>query len=277
VVLSGSAPLAAIGRVEGKRNGRRGRPPLVLVHNPRTAAAEAFRILRTNLTFAMSRTDIRILVVTSASPGEGKTLVASNLAIALAQAGKRVLLVDADIRRPAIHSAFGIAMGRGLVDLIALARNTGKLSFLGTDVVPGVISSGVANLDVLPSGEPPDNPSELIGSTTTARLVQELGRLWDLVIIDTPPVGPVTDGQLMAAHADAVLTIVRSGKTPRAGLRGALEALRYTGKPILGIVLNDLRPGALSRYTTYGYYYSGYYGKSSPRPITSSTQEKDAA
>jgi capsular exopolysaccharide synthesis family protein len=231
------------------------------MHTPRSPSAEAFRILRTNLTFAISRQAIRTLVVTSAGPGEGKTLVASNLAIALAQAGKRVLLVDADIRRPTIKAAFGLTQPHGLVDLLERS-DSGEDMLTDSATVPGVVASGIANLSLLPSGQPPDHPSELLGSTTTARLVTQLGQLWDVVIIDTPPVGPVTDGQLLAAHADAVLAIVRSGKTPRAGLRGALEALRYAGKPVLGIVLNDLRPGALSRYTSYGYYYSGYYGKS---------------
>ena len=119
----------------------------------------------------------------------------------------------------------------------------------------------MANLSVLPAGRPPYNPSELIGYPTTAGVVEQLGRLWDIVLIDSAPVGPVTDGQLLAAYADGALVVVRSGQTHRTALRGALEALKYAGRPILGVVLNDLRPGVLSRYTSYGYYYSGYYGK----------------
>ncbi len=263
VALCGTAPLAAIGKIDPNGARRRGRPPLVLVHSPRTPSAEAFRTLRTNLKFVMAQAPIRTVVVTSAGPGEGKTLVASNLAIALAHAGQRVLLVDADIRRPAIHTAFGVAQDHGLVDLLEHARHHGEPTFAHADAVPGVIASGITNLWLLPSGKPSDQPSELLGSSTTAGLVHQLGRLWDIVVIDTPPVGPVADGQLLAAYADGVLAIVRSGKTPRTGLRGALEALRYAGTPILGIVLNDLRPGVLSRYTSYGYYYSGYYGTGS--------------
>jgi capsular exopolysaccharide synthesis family protein len=262
VALCGSAPLAAIGKVDKPRSLRRnGRPPLVLLQSPRSPAAEAFRILRTNFRFATAEKPVRVLVVTSAGPGEGKTLVASNLAIALAHTGLRVLLVDADIRRPSIHTAFGLPQTRGLVGLLHHAGPGHDPTWTSADQVPGATPSGVADLTILPSGQPPDHPSELLGSVAAGRLIQHLGRLWDLIIVDTPPVGPVTDGQLLAAQADGVLTIVRSGKTPRAGLRGALEALRYAGTPVLGVVLNDLRPGALSRYTTYGYYYSGYYGK----------------
>lgn len=265
VSLCGGAPLAAIGKVDSAgatptSGRRRGRPPLVLLHSPRSPAAEAFRILRTNLTFAVAERPARSIVVTSAGPGEGKTLVASNLAIALAQAGKRVLLVDADIRRPAVHVAFGVDQRHGLVDVLEQAQREPDLSFTDAGAVPGVRPSGVANLWLLPAGYSPLQRSELLGSASTARVIQQLGRLWEIVLIDTPPVGPVTDGQLLAAHADGMLVIVRSGKTPRTGLRGALEALNYTGRPILGTVLNDLRPGVLSRYTSYGYYYSGYYG-----------------
>src|SRR5205085_4076743 len=166
----------------------------------------------------------------------------------------------ADMRRPTVHSAFGLENHAGLVDLLQ-AGQRGAAEFSADELFPGVVSAGVANLFVLPAGRPPHNPSELIGYPTTARVLEQLGASFDFVLIDSAPVGPVTDGQLLAAYADSVLVVVRSGQTHRTALRGALEALRSAGRPILGVVLNDLRPGLLSRYTSYGYYYSGYYRK----------------
>src|SRR5439155_16268769 len=145
---------------------------------------------------------------------------------ALAQSGKRCLLVDADIRRPSVHDAFGIDNHVGLVDLLEAAHRGATDITRGGDI-PGVVQRGVPNLSVLPAGRPPRSPSELLASPTTPGVIEQLGRLWDLVIIDTAPVGPVTDGQLLAAHADGALLIVRSGRTHRTGLRGALEALKY--------------------------------------------------
>jgi capsular exopolysaccharide synthesis family protein len=261
VALTGEAPLAAVGRIDGNGwRSRQARTPLVLLHSPRAPAAEAFRILRSNLQFATAHSSLRSVVVTSAGPAEGKTLTASNLALALARSGKQVLLVDGDLRRPSIHTTFGIPNAGGLADLLELVQDP-TFELPAHRPVPGVVPSGVPNLSLLPAGEQPPNPSELLGAAPTAGFVAELGRRFDIVVIDTPPVGPVTDAQLLGAYADGVVLVVRSGQTHRTGLRGALEALRHAGRPILGIVLNDLRPGALSRYTSYGYYYSGYYGK----------------
>jgi capsular exopolysaccharide synthesis family protein len=159
-----------------------------------------------------------------------------------------------------VHTNFGVPNATGFADLLQQGQTgTGELPADGS--VPGAHPSGVDNLWLLTAGRQPSNPSELIGASATAGVVTELGRRFDLVVIDTPPVGPVTDAQLLGAYSDGVLVVVRSGQTHRTGLRGALEAIKHAGRPILGIVLNDLRPGALSRYTSYGYYYSGYYGK----------------
>jgi capsular exopolysaccharide synthesis family protein len=262
VALTGEAPIAAIGRVGGGGSWRKRRKTsdLVFLHTPRSPVAESFRILRSNLMFATVHAPVRTVLVTSAGPSEGKSLTSCNLALALAQSGQRVLLVDADMRRPSIHTAFGLDNHTGLVDLLQAAQR-GLLDIDASGTVPGVVSGGVANLSVLPAGRPPYNPSELIGYPTSAGVMEQLGRLFDIVLIDSAPVGPVTDGQLLAAFADGVLVVVRSGQTHRTALRGALEALKYAGRPVLGTVLNDLRPGVLSRYTSYGYYYSGYYGK----------------
>ncbi len=267
--IAGVGPLAAVGPLapaRGKR--RRAEIPLVARDHPRSPTAEAFRSLRTNLQLAAIEHPMRSLVVTSAGPNEGKTLVDSNLAIVLAQSGKRVLLVDADLRKPEVHTVFGISNDQGL--LTALVRESTHTN--GTGRAPaeqpldglGVVPSGVENLWLLPSGGVPPNPSELLGSTTMLRLVERLAGHFDVLLFDSPPVGPVADALLLSAFADGTLVVARAGQTRRTALRGGLEALQAAAKLVLGVVLNDLRPGPLTRYSPYGYYYSGYYGTHQP-------------
>jgi non-specific protein-tyrosine kinase len=251
--VSGAAPLALIGHVpatKGKQEGVDRR--LVAVGAPQSPLTEAFRTLRTNLRVASFEHPLHVLAVTSVGAGDGKTFVCANLAVVLAQLGKRVLLVDADLRHPTAHQLFGLDNRVGLVD----GLRTEALAATGA---ANVVPSGVKNLWLLPSGPVPPDPSELLGSDAAGRLIRRLAQLWDIVVLDSPPVGPVADALVLAEHADGLLVVARSGQTRRSDLRGALEALRNVGRPLLGVVLNDLRPGPLARYSPYGRYYAGYH------------------
>ena len=205
---------------------------------------ESFRSLRTALAFSNGTTAGRIIVVTSSQPLEGKTTTASNLAIALALGGEKVLLVDADLRRPNLHKTLGI-------------DNTVGLSHLLTDQASprdAIRQSATPNLWVMTAGEVPPNPSELLGSDRMKALLSPLHGWFDWVIVDTPPVLAVTDAVILAPLAAGVAFVIRSEMTPRRHVRRALETL-MTGKPKLhGIVLNGVD---LERNK---YYYSRYYG-----------------
>ena len=267
--VCGSAPLAAVGRIAattrtGSAKGEpRIDPRLVVATAARSASAEAFRTLRTNLRIAALEQPLRTIVVTSAGVGDGKTLVSANLAAALAQSGKRVLMIDGDLRRPTAHRILGLDKSAGLVE--ALLTEHERAHRNGSQPDPQwsehyVVATPVEGLFLLPSGSVPPNPSEILGSESAARLLHDLAQVFEMLVIDTPPVGPVADALLLATHADGILVVARAGQTRQDALRGALEALGPAGKPILGIVMNDLRPTPLSRYSPYRYYYAGYYG-----------------
>jgi Mrp family chromosome partitioning ATPase len=188
---------------------------------------------------------VRTLVVTSAAAREGKTFVACNLAIALAQSGKRVLLTDTDLRRPTVHSWFGVPNDRGFVDALLQDDEAAR----GRGDIAGAIASGVDNLWLLPAGNSPPNPAELLGSTALPRLI-----------------GPVADTLLVANQAHGSLLVARCGRTRRTALHGALSALSGTGRPVIGVVLNDERPDALARFSRYDYYHHGYWSDATIEP-----------
>jgi capsular exopolysaccharide synthesis family protein len=267
--VCGSAPLAAVGRIAARARSSSGPaagrldPRLVVITAPRSASAEAFRTLRANLRFAALEHSLGTIVVTSAGVGDGKTLVSTNLAAAMAQAGQRVLVIDGDLRRPAAHRILGVDRNAGLVE--ALLSEHERAHRNGSEPGPPssdryVVATSIEDLFVLPAGTPPPNPSEILGSASAARLLHDLAQKFDMLVIDSPPVGPVADALLLTSHADGVLVVARAGQTRQDALRGALEALASAGKPILGVVMNDLRPTPLSRYSPYRYYYAGYYG-----------------
>lgn len=246
--------------VPSKKNGRsrrrRGAGNVsrdLFVHtHPMSAAAESCRTIRTNLTFMSANEPIRALVVTSANPREGKTTVTTNVAISLAQSGKRVLMVDTDLRRPRIHRAFGVSGARGVTSVIVGEEQL-------TDVVA---STDIPNLDVLPCGPIPPNPSELLHSTRFSELVEVALEHYDRVVFDSPPLGAVTDAAVLAPQLDAALIVVKAEETTRDALASALRQLRDVGANVVGGVLNDVDP----RRKGYGagdyyYYYrrEGYY------------------
>lgn len=215
---------------------------------PRSPAAEGFRHIRTGIEFAAGESPSRSLLVTSAMPGDGKTTFAANLAIAYAQAGRKVCLVDGDLRKPELHTMFRIANDAGLSDLLR-----------GHDAPFETITAAteVAGLRILPSGVRPANPAELVASGRMRQVLTSLLEHVDLVIIDTPPIQAVTDAALLASIADGTILIAASGKTRRAAIVRARDTLARVGANVLGTALNgvseqDGRDAALGYFTYYG-------------------------
>jgi len=232
---SGSSVLGAIGYERDARH-----HPLILRDRGRSSRSEAFRALRTNLQFIGVDRQPKSLVVTSCLPGEGKSSTSANLAITLAQAGWRVVLVDGDLRRPSIPSYLGIEGATGLTDvLIDKARLNEVIQVWGD-----------AGLAVLPSGQIPPNPSELLGSNGMRQVLAQLTGMYDMVIIDAPPLLPVTDAATITALCDGALLVARYGKTRREHMARASELLASINARVVGTVLNFVPAGS---DTYYGY------------------------
>lgn len=242
----------AVGSADGPKNGS---PQLFAISQTRRTSvrltAEAYRTLRTNLQFSSLDRPLHSLVVTSAVATEGKTTTAANLAIVMAQAGKRVILVDGDLRRPAAHKLFGLPNGAGLTT--ALVE--------GPEALNGYLQeTEVENLRLLTAGPVPPNPQELLGSQRMQDLLHRLEQDADIVLLDTPPTLVVADANVLAARADGVLMIVNANRTRRAAVQQAVDGLRQVGANLLGGVLNMVDTGrGRSPYYYSSHYYSEYY------------------
>jgi capsular exopolysaccharide synthesis family protein len=224
---------------------------LIAHTHPMSAAAENLRAIRTNLMFMSGDRPIRSLAVTSGSPREGKTTLAVNLAISVAQSGKRVLIVDTDMRRPRLHHAFGIDSKTGLTNVL-VGNSTPK------DVIR---SSVVPSLSVLPCGPIPPNPSELLHRERFQQFVKEATEMFDFVVFDSPPLGPVTDAAVLGTQVDGVLIVVKSQQTTTDALSSVLRQLNDVAANVVGGVINGFDPKH-SRYDGGYYYYyrrEGYY------------------
>ena len=206
-----------------------------------SAGLEAFRQLRTNLEFIDVGSPVQILVVTSSVAEEGKSTTAINLASALVAANRRVLIVEADLRRPTLDDHFKVRGALGLTDVIV---GRGEIDAAMQPV-------GINGLMLLPSGKLPPNPSELLGSDAMVHLLERLRDRFDVVIVNTPPLLPVTDAAVLSAHADGVLVIVRAGRTTRQQLALAMRALHAVGARVLGTVLNMAPTDRGSSYDAY--------------------------
>jgi polysaccharide biosynthesis transport protein len=223
---------------------------LYVAKQPRSPVSEAFRALRTNLEFSGVDKPLKTITVTSSVPMEGKTIVAANLAAIMAQGGKRVVLLDADLRRPSVHKILGTHNNVGLSDVIR-----GHLSL--TDVNRQI--EDVKGLSAVTSGSLPPNPSELLGSAKMTKVLEELNSQADIVIIDSPP-SLVTDSQILAAKSDGVLIVIQPGKTHRDSAKATVAQLRSAGVNIIGVVLNRI-PRDRSDYYGGHQYYSPYEKK----------------
>lgn len=250
---------------------------LIMLNNPHSSNAEAFRVLRTNLLFASVDHPLRTLLVTSPTPAEGKSFVSSNLAVAFAQTGKRVILIDADLRKPTLHRVFG------------LVNNVGVTSALvsGVDAVANSLQPTVIpELRVMTSGPLPPNPSELLSSHRMQELLQHLESYCDIIVIDSPPVVVVSDTAVLAGRTDGVLLVLSSDKMRRDLARNTVAALNQVNAFILGAAINRVTGGEHGYYYSYhksygNRYYSSHYSvkdkskQVSPTPVLSAAARVD--
>jgi polysaccharide biosynthesis transport protein len=222
---------------------------LYVLSHPQSSAAECCRAIRTNILFMTPDKPARTLLITSAGPQEGKTTVAANLAITLAQSGLRVLLVDTDMRRPRLHKVFGVPSSSNGLSRAIVAE---------CDVLEVIRETGLPNLWLLPCGACPPNPAELIHAERFRRIVGELAAKFDRVIFDSPPVGAVTDAAILSRLTDGTVLVAKGRQTTRDSLTRAYRQVHGDGQVnVLGCILNDLD---LSRRGQYGYYYYSRYG-----------------
>lgn len=216
---------------------------LISMTNPKSPIAEQFRTIRTNILFSSVDKELQTIIVTSSGPGEGKSTTTANLAVVFAQQGKRVLLIDADLRKPTVHYTFRTENHVGLSNVL-----TRQLT-----LEEAVSITAQEKLWVLSSGPIPPNPSEILGSRGMQALIEQAKDEYDVIVIDTPPVLAVTDAQVLANQADGVVLVVSSGKTERESAKKAKELLESAKAKILGVVLNNKK----AEDTHYYYYYGG--------------------
>lgn len=227
-------------------------PDIISINNPKSPITEAYRVLRTNIQFSSFDKQVKAICVTSSGPGEGKSTVASNLAVVTAESGKKTIIIDCDQRKSRQHKIFGVSNAIGLSDLLA-----GTATF-----DQAVQKTKIDNLFILTGGTKPPNPSELLASAKMKNFITLLKEKCDFIIIDSPPVLMVTDAQLLASYIDGYLLVVSSGEADRNAAAKAKELLEKVNGKILGVVLNKLE---VSEKGYYGYYYHYYYGTDGAR------------
>lgn len=215
--------------------------------NPHSPITESYRTLRTNIQFASVVDDIKVILTTSTAPGEGKTSTATNLAVVSASAGKRVLLIDADMRKPQVHQRFRASNLFGLSSLLIKERSLEDC----------VVSTSTDGLYLLTSGPIPPNPAEILASRTFAELTNLLREEFDLIIIDSPPVLSVSDSLSLTRIADGVLFVIDAQKTHRTHVKRAIQSLKQVDARIVGVVLNRVK-----RKKSDAYYYNYYSSES---------------
>jgi capsular exopolysaccharide synthesis family protein len=244
--------------------------PLILQADPHNPRSEAFRSLRTNLQF-IEMDGGHSFVVTSSIPSEGKSTTTVNLAIALADAGKRVALIDTDLRKPKVAEYLGIEGGAGLTDVLIGRAKVGDV----------MLPWGKRPLFVLPAGKVPPNPSELLGSKQMAQLLEAIARDFDVVLLDAPPLLPVTDAAILSRHTTGALVVVAAGRTTSHQLQGALTTLETVEAKVGGVILTMVPTRGADAYGYgYGYGYGGYgqygnYAATTPVEAAPSTRKKE--
>jgi non-specific protein-tyrosine kinase len=243
----GIGTLGAIARMKGD-GGRSEIYRLAALLHPQSGVAEAYRTLRTNIEFASLDAPIRTLLVTSSVPGEGKTVTAANLAVIFAQAGRRVLLVDADLRKPGIHVIFDLPNAHGLTTML-------RSDEVSLDAVANATEQ--ENLRVLTTGPLPPNPAELLGSHRMSAIIDRLKAGGELLIFDSPPLQAVTDSAILSSMLDGTLFVIDADRSHRGAVRQGREALVKAGANVLGAVLNRIPARARSDYAQY---YGDSYG-----------------
>ncbi|WP_172371572.1 CpsD/CapB family tyrosine-protein kinase [Sporosarcina jiandibaonis] len=215
---------------------------LVTSANPKSVVSEQFRTLRTNINFSMPDKELQTILYTSASPGEGKSTVAANTAVVFAQEGKRVLLIDADMRKPTVHYTFHMTNTIGLSNLLTRQATLEEV----------MKTSDMENLKVITCGPIPPNPAELIGSRTMDKVMEEMKSQFDIIIFDAPPVLSVTDGQVLSNKCEGTVLVMSAGQTEKESVVKAKEALVSSQANIIGAVLNNFKLEKDHYYQYYG-------------------------
>ncbi|HEV8539754.1 MAG TPA: polysaccharide biosynthesis tyrosine autokinase [Nitrospiraceae bacterium] len=235
---------------------------LVCLYDPKSVLSEGFRSLRTNIQFATMEHDVKSMLFTSAGLGEGKTTTIINLAITMAQDGKRVLLVDADLRRPLVHARLGLPREPGLSDALLGERRWSDSVRTVTDLMLGTLgidrvihTPGLDNLNVLTSGATPQNPAEYLNAPKVGDLLAEMKKEYDIVLFDTPPILPIADAVMMSSRVDGVVLVYQVGRIGRNALRRAKFLLDHAQAKVLGIVLTNVRAEITPEYGYYRYEY----------------------
>lgn len=217
---------------------------LITSRNPKSVVAEAYRAVRTNIEFSSLDKSLKTILVTSAMQGEGKTVIAANIAVAMALSGKKTLIIDADLRNPTQHKVFNVGNNLGLTNILINDN-------LHLEEV--IITTPTSNLFILPSGPLPPNPAELINSNKMRNFIASLTHYFDTVIVDAPPVTVVTDAAILASYLDGVVLVAASGQVQKEQASTAGEQLRRVKANILGVVLNKVPANG-------SYFYNYYYG-----------------
>lgn len=266
-LVAGLSTLGSIAKMRTAR-GRHGMYQLTALLYPRSSITEAYRTLRANIEFASVDAKLQTLLVTSAAPGEGKTVTASNLAVVFAQAGRSVLLVDADLRKPGTHAMFGLPNDRGLTT--ALRDDAVRVDTL-------IHQTEQSGLRVLTTGALPPNPAELLGSRRMQIVLATLQREADLVIFDSPPLGAVTDAAVLSSFVDGTLFVIDARRSRRRVVRGARESLARAGANILGAVLNRAAVRSDPNYDSYYGANSGTRAELAAQPAATHGQPPEGA
>lgn len=207
---------------------------------PRSIDSEAYRTLRTNIQYLAINKEIKSILVTSACPKEGKSTVSGNLALSFAQDGKKVIIIDCDLRQPSIHTKFKISNLCGITEVL-----------IGRETLDTAIQNYKSNLDILTSGKCPPNPSEMINSTVMSNLLKELKNKYDMLIIDSPPLEVVSDGQILSTKVDGTIIVLKSEKSKISSVKESKNLLNRVGANIIGLVINEVK----NRKKKYSYYY----------------------
>jgi capsular exopolysaccharide synthesis family protein len=215
---------------------------LITELNPKSPISEGYRMLRTNIEFSTINKKLQIIMVTSSKPSEGKSTTCANMAVAFAQANKKVLLIDADLRKPSQHHIFGKSNRSGLTTALF---NQMKLE----DIIQ---FTGTENLSIIQAGPTPPNPSELLSSEQMADLLKTARERYDVIIIDTPPIMSVTDAQIVATQSDGVVLVIDSGKVKKEVALKAKALLEHVKARLIGVVLNKINR---NQSDVYSYYY----------------------
>lgn len=222
---------------------------LITVTKPTSPIAEQFRTIRTNVQFSSADRQLKTLLLTSADPSEGKSTISSNVAVTWADQGNKVLLIDSDLRRPAVARSFRVSNSQGLTTILTAKQ---------ANLSESIHETEVPNLYVLPSGPVPPNPSELLNSSKMDQLLKVLKEQFDIIILDVPPVNIVTDAQILASKVDGVILVVPQGIALKGAVLRARDLLKKVNANLIGAVLNRVTDAASGGY--YGGYYGSYYG-----------------